>query len=347
MYPKKCIHFRNLLMTGLFFCILPSLDAQDLSEKANAFLNSLSSELRASAKFPFDNAERFNWHFIPRGRKGPTFHNFNETQKNFAVALMQASLSEEGYRKANEIFGLENVLRVLENRPEDDDYRDPLNYHFSVFGNPGPTEEWGWRLEGHHLSLNFSSTKGELISATPSFYGSNPGVVPSGMHKGKTILENEMNMGFTLINSMDQKQMQKAKVSGKAPDEIITGNNRNAELIEPIGISFKELNQSQQKMFLDLLAVYVGNYSPEYSQLLMDKVKEAGMDNLSFAWAGSLQPGSGHYYRIQGPSILIEYDNTQNDANHIHTVVRDLTGDFGEDTLGEHYRLSHTFDHEL
>lgn len=313
-------------------------NGQDLAKKANAFLNTLSAELRTQAQFTFGDAERFNWNFVPIARKGPSFRDFDEKQKNAAISLLRASLSDQGYQKVRGIIELETVLKAIENRAPTDNFRDPLNYHLSIFGEPSSTKEWGWRFEGHHISLNFSSLQGVLVSSTPSFFGSNPGIVTSGEKKGTEVLKKEMELGFLLLNSLDEGQLMKTRFAEMAPAEIITGNSRKASLLSPSGIEFKQLNSAQKKIFLQLLDVYIKNYAAKFSEKLLANIKKSGLDDLHFAWAGSLKPGSAHYYRIQGKFLLIEYDNTQNNSNHVHTVVRDLTNDFGEDVLKGHYQ---------
>ena len=175
--------------------------AQDIATQANAFLNSLSPELKARTLFELDSKERFNFNFVPVARQGPTFHDFNEKQKTLAIELLRASLGKDGYQKATAIIELENVLIVLENRGKDDHYRDPLNYHFCIFGTPSSTKPWGWRFEGHHVAFNFVSSDSKIVSSTPSFLGSNPGTVLSGPDKGKQVLKIETDLGFQLVNS--------------------------------------------------------------------------------------------------------------------------------------------------
>jgi hypothetical protein len=257
------------------------------------------------------------------------------------MTLLKSSLSEQGFKKATSIIQLENVLREIEGRGSSDTYRDPLNYSITIFGTPSKTAPWGWRLEGHHISLNFSSINASLESSTPSFFGSNPAIVPSGAEKGKQILKAETDLGFALVNSFNSDQLRTARFSETAPSEIFTANNRKATVLEPKGIGYGQMNAAQKKEFIQLLNVYVKNYSMGFSSRLMAKIEKAGIENLSFAWAGSLKPGAGHYYRIQGPMLLIEYDNTQTNANHVHSVVRDLTNDFAEDILKEHYEKEH------
>ena len=318
-------------------------DAQTASivSKANAFLALLDETQSEKARYDFEDDERYNWHFVPRARNGISFNDLNDKQRQAALDLLKACLSEQGFHKASNIMALENVLREVESRGPDDTYRDPLNYYLTIFGNPDPHNIWGWRLEGHHISINFSSSNGEIVSATPTFWGSNPAVVRTGRYRGRQILKAETDLGFTLVNSLNMDQLKTAVISSKAPSDIFTGNQRKAGLLEPAGLAFNDMTDPQKKLLMQLVNIYVRNYQLGFSKRLMESIEKAGIENLSFAWAGSLQPGAGHYYRIQGPMLLIEYDNTQNNANHVHTVVRDLTNDFAEDILREHYEKEH------
>ncbi len=329
-------------LLSLIFCITAlHVSAQGLFQMANEFLTTLSPELKAQALFPLKDQERFNMNFVPMDRKGPTFRDFNEKQKSAAWALLKASLGPQGYQKATDIMELEKVLIIVEKQAPDNHRRDPLNYHFCIFGTPSPDKPWGWRFEGHHISFSFASTNGKIIASTPSFFGANPGLVAIEEQKGKQALKLESELGLTLINSLNEDQFKTARFSEETPAEIITGNSRKATNLEPRGISFKSLSDSQQKIFLQLLDVFVKNYEFGFSSTLMKKIQKAGIENLSFACAGGLKYGVPHYYRIQGPMLLIEYDNIQTNANHVHTVVRDLTNDFAEDILREHYLKDH------
>lgn len=330
----------------LFILFIVSLNfsvvkAQDLSTLAGNFLSSLNDNQKKKAQYTFDNEERFNWHYVPKSRNGLPLKELTAKQREAALSLLKASLSEQGYKKATSIMELENVLRQVEGRASGDTYRDHLNYYITIFGTPSKDKPWGWRLEGHHVSLNFSSVKGMVESSTPSFFGSNPATVPSGESKGEQVLKQEMALGFSLVNSLSDAQLKTALLSEAAPGEIITRNDRQVDAPDPEGISVSALTEEQKKIFMQLLDVYVKNYAFGFSSKLMDKIQKAGIENLRFAWAGSRQPGAGHYYRIQGPMLLIEYDNTQNNANHIHSVVRDLTNDFAGDILREHYAREH------
>ncbi|MCW5515934.1 DUF3500 domain-containing protein [Muriicola sp. Z0-33] len=336
---------KKKLLIASYLLFIGCLYGQDLSLKANTFLNSLQDDLKSKAVFEIDEEERYNFNYVPIVRKGPTFHDFTKPQKAAALELLKASLSENGFNKSKEIMALENILIQIEKNkfrmPDGSPMRDPLNYHFSIFGKPAPDQFWGWRFEGHHLSLNFTSAEGKIISATPSFMGSNPGVVMEGEHKGKEVLRSETQLGLELINALSESQSEKAIFSNTAPREIITGNQRKVKAIERKGIPFTELNEKQKEMFLQLLEVYIGNYVFEFSETFRAKIANAGHDNLYFAWAGDTVKGRPHYYRIHGPMLLIEYDNIQNNANHVHTVVRDLNNDFAEDLLRQHYNQKH------
>jgi len=308
---------------------------------ANTFLQSLSDDQRLKAQFNFDTEERYNWHYIPKDdRKGISFNELNEAQKKAAFALLHTALSDTGYIKATSIMQLENVLRAVENRAADDRFRDPGKYFISVFGHPDIDSIWGWRLEGHHISFNFSFADKKLVAGTPSFLGSNPAVVLSGPEKGKQILKDETELGFNMLHSLNAEQLKKTIFSNEAPGEIFTAASRKAMIDNPQGILYTELTASQQRLFMQLLSLYIHRYTRFFAQGMMHEIEAAGLSKLQFAWAGAQQPGVGnpHYYRIQGPTLIIEYDNTQNNANHVHTVIRDLNNDFGGDELMEHYR---------
>lgn len=314
-----------------------------MSSTANKFLETLSSGQKSKAQFQFDEQERYNWHYIPIERKGIPLGDLDDAQKKAAFNLLHTALSDTAYNKAVAIMQLENVLKEVEGRAANDNYRDATKYFFSIFGNPASDSIWGWRFEGHHISFNFSTKDNRLVSGTPGFLGSNPGVVLSGPEKGKQILKDEAELGFALLHSLDEKQMEKTIIDAKAPGDIITASSRKAMISDPKGILYSELNHQQQKHFLQLLSIYIHRYTRLYAMDMMHEIEEAGLNNLGFAWAGAKQPGVGnpHYYRIQGPTIIIEYDNTQNNANHVHTVVRDLKHDFGGDELLEHYKTGH------
>lgn len=304
------------------------------------FLESLSTSQKSKAQFAFDDEERYHWNYVPVARKGISINELSPGQNAAAMLLLRNTLSNTGYEKTTEIMQLEAILKIVENRDDSDHYRDAGKYFFSIFGKPGQDSIWGWRFEGHHISFNFSSDATGLVSGTPGFLGANPAMVLSGKEKGKEILKDETRLGFDLLNSLNAGQKTKAIISATAFPEIITGASRKAEINSQEGILFSELESVQQQLFTALIGVYMQRYKEPYVSKMMNAIAAAGKDNLRFAWAGAQQhgPGNPHYYRIHGPTIIIEYDNTQNNANHVHTVVRDLKNDFGGDELLEHYK---------
>ncbi len=318
--------------------------AKQMNAIVSAFLKTLSADQRKEVALPYADLARFDWNFTPRARKGLTFKNMNPAQRKAAMAMVRLVLSQEGYSKAEQIIDLENVLRVVESRPANDTYRDPENYAFLVFGTPG-NDPWGWRVEGHHLSLHFSSIDNQ-VTYTPSFMGSNPGEVTADVpQKGKRILRAEQDMAFELLHSLDAAQLAKANLGQKAPNEIFTSNARKASLAKMEGVPMGELNASQKAVFKGLIMAYLQRYHVTLKNQQWAELEKNGLDKIHFAWLGDQQPeigtGHGHYYRIHGPTFLIEFDNTQNGGNHIHSVVRDLTSDFGEDLLQAHYEKTH------
>jgi hypothetical protein len=304
-----------------------------IADAARAFLASLDDDQRARATRPFDDAERFQWFFTPVARTGLPLKEMTAAQRDAALDLLRSATSAQGFGKATGVMRLEGILGALENRP---DRRDPENYHFWVFGTPSPGGPWGWRFEGHHVSLNFTSNDGVTVS-TPSFIGANPARVPSGPDAGWRLLAGEEDLARALVRSLDDDQRARAIISATAPRDIITGNDRRASLERTEGLAFAAMAGPQRDLLLRLLAEYVHNADPAIAGPRLARIEETGLDRLHFAWAGSLEVGGPHYYRIHGPTVLIEYDNTQNDANHIHSVWRDLENDFGDDLLRRHY----------
>ena len=335
---------RLLLLAALFTITHTYAQNGNFANAANAFINSLSAEQKAKVMYDFASDEKYNWHFIPiNDRKGITLNNLDKAQQQKAFALLKLYLSDTAFMQAQQIMQLENVLHEIENRKPEDKYRDPGNYAFIFFGKPSAKDAWGWRFEGHHISFTFSTINNKIVSATPGFLGSNPAIVLSGQEKGKQVLKTETQLGFDFIQSLNKEQLSKAVMQGQVPGEIVTSNSRKAMIENPQGILYSDLNTEQQKLFMRLLSVYIQRYTHHFAQDLMHEIEQAGLDKLQFAWAGDIkeQLGSPYYYRIQGPTLLIELDNTQNNANHVHTVVRDLLHDFGDDVLLEHYKEDH------
>jgi len=335
-----------LILPAIVFMFETNCSAQknSFSLQANKFLTSLSAEQSKKALYSFENDERYNWNYIPlNNRKGIMLSELNEKQKQYAFDLLKMYLSDTAFRQAKEIIQLEVVLKELENRAKSDKYRDPGNYTFLFFGKPSDTSVWGWRFEGHHISFSFSTANNKIVAGTPGFMGANPAIVLTGPQKGEEVLKSETELGFELIRSFTPEQFQKAAISNEVPSEIVTSNSRKAMIENPKGIFYAEMKTEQQKIFLQLLSVYINRYTEHFADDMMHEIEDAGLNNLRFAWSGSKEHaiGNPYYYRIQGPTLIIELDNTQNNANHVHTVIRDLKHDFGGDELLQHYKQYH------
>jgi len=307
----------------------------EMVQAADAFMASLEPEQRAKALFEFEDAERLNWHFVPRARRGLPLKEMSREQQELARGILQAGLSRRGYLTASTIIELELVLREMGENPV---VRDPDLYYFSIFGTPSHRTPWGFRAEGHHLSLNFTLVRDTLIATSPAFFGANPAEVRSGSRRGLRALADEEDIGRELVLSLDERQLADAVIATATPRDIVTGNAAQVEPLAPIGIRVTELRPDQAAILVRLLDVYLGRMAEPLAERRRAALERTDFDEVAFAWAGSLRPGEAHYYRIQGPSFLVEYDNTQNNANHIHTVWRDFDGDFGRDLLREHYR---------
>jgi hypothetical protein len=314
----------------------------DMAAAAQKLLDSLSPEQMATLGFEFTDNERLNWHFIPKPRKGLTLKDMSDDQRALAKALLSAGLSEKGTTRVNTIMSLEMILLDLEQGKGPK--RDPEMYYWSVFGDPSAKEAkkpWGWRVEGHHVSVNFTIVNDKAITAGPVFLGDNPAEVKEGPRKGLRVLAEEEDMGRAFVKSLTEEQFKKALIATTAPKEIITEAKRQAVLEKFQGIAYADLNDAQKAALMDLVALYATRLRSELAQEDIRRIAQAGLDKIYFAWAGSTEKGEGHYYRIHGPNFLVEYDDTQNNANHIHTVWRDLENDFGGDLLKKHYEESH------
>ncbi|HEU0121330.1 MAG TPA: DUF3500 domain-containing protein [Bryobacteraceae bacterium] len=310
-----------------------------MSSAANAWLNTLTEEQKAKAVFTFNDEERLNWHFIPRERKGLSYKLMTPEQRPLAMALLNASLSQQGYIKATSIMSLEEILKIQEkNTPPG--RRDPENYFFSVFGSPSETGTWGFRFEGHHVAMNFTIV-GDKVSSSPMFYGTNPAEVKEGPRKGLRVLGHEEDYGRALVKALTADQKKTAIVATEALKDIITMASRKAALEgQPSGLSAAKMTSAQRQLLMNLLEEYTNNVPEQGAAARREQVRKAGT-NINFAWTGGIEKGEGHYYRVQGPTFLVEYDNTQNNNNHVHAVWRDYNGDFGYDLLGNHYQTSH------
>ncbi len=307
----------------------------EMQQAAKNFLISLTKEQTEKAAFGFEDEERLNWHFIPKERNGLTLKEMNSAQRLHAHVLLSSGLSARAYGQALTVMRLEAILKDLENGSPT---RDIDKYYFSIFGEPTACGSWGWRVEGHHLSVNFTIVDGSLVAATPSFYGSNPAEIRTGPHTGLKVLEGEEEIGRAFMKSLNAEKSGKAVISDKAPGDVFSGGKRFVDPLEIQGIQYKDLDSAQKEALEKVIHYYVNRLRPELAEAEWDAIHDAGLETVQFAWMGSLVRNEAHYYRVQGPTFLLEYDNVQNDANHVHATWRDFDGDFGIDLLAEHYK---------
>jgi len=316
--------------------------ASSMQTAANKFLASLTPEQRQRATFAFEGQERFRWNYIPTEtfpRNGLLIKDMTEPQRTAAYDFLKTGLSARGYQTYTAIIQLESVLRQIEQSTRLN--RDPELYRFSIFGTPADRGVWGWRVEGHHVSLHYTVIDGKLISSTPSFTGSNPAEVREGPQKGTRILGQLEDSARALVTALDTAQRGTAMLSGAAPGEILTAAKVDITPLSPAGLAYAAMTPPQRELLVKVLDVYAGLMADDIAAARMAKIRAAGLDKVAFAWAGPLEPGEKHYYRVQGPTFLIEFDNTQNNGNHVHAVWRDFAGDFGRDLLREHLKTAH------
>ena len=365
----------RVVLAALFaLCALTAYESATtetmMAQAANRFLESLDRMQRMGTVFAMDSEERTNWHYFPETgfadeygyvRNGITFKDMDPKQRHLAYGLLSTGLGRAGFLKTMNVMALEEIVRVIED--DHTGYRDTERFHFTFFGKPGMTGDWGWRVEGHHVSLHYVVRDGKLVASSPTFLGANPHEVPQGLHQGMRALEREEDMARALLVSLDADRRKKAIFDKQAPYDIVTMADKRAELDgQPQGIAAAELSESQYRALLGLVGEYAGTMPPEVAAQRMQAARQTPKDQLFFGWAGDIdrpaakpiEIGSkttenrhlaGNYYRIQSPTFLIEFANTQNQSNHSHAVWREFEGDFGYDLLAAHYRgESHRLD---
>jgi hypothetical protein len=311
----------------------PQPARSEIETAAKAFAATLDASKKKQAMFPFSSEERENWHYTPVARQGLPLKQMSAAQKTAAMSLLRATLSEDGLLKAKQVIELEGVLAEMEDDPL---RRDTGKYYFSLFGEPGAAKGWGYRFEGHHLSLNLTFVDGHKAALTPSFYGTNPAEVRQGPKQGLRPLADEEDRARELTHQLLAAGLKEVVFSTQAPAEILTGEQRKVKQLEPVGIPAAKMPEAQRSLLFELIGLYTGKYRKELAADDMRKIRKAGPEQIRFGWAGSLARGEAYYYRIQGPSFLMEAANAQNNANHMHSVWRDAENDFGRDLLGEH-----------
>jgi len=323
--------------------LAPPAAAQAMRQAAERLLAALPEPARAKIQRPFDDRDRLDWHYTPRSRNGAALKELDARGREATHALLRTALSEGGYLKAVNIIELELVLREIETFGL---MRDPERYHLTVYGKPDAKAAWGWRFEGHHLSLNFTLAGDRASADTPSFFGANPALVVKGPKKGLRVLAAEEDEARSLLGMLDETQRKEATFESRSYGEIVTANADKVDPLKPVGIAAAKLDEKQRAQLMKLIEVYASSFEPALAAARLARAREGGIENIRFGWAGPTERGRPHYYRVQGPQFLIEYDCSQNDGNHIHSVWRDFNGDFGRDLLKQHYENSKGSSHK-
>jgi hypothetical protein len=309
------------------------VDSSALPVTAGSFLSRLHASQRAAASFRFNDPERTRWAYVPQRRAGIPLKAMDAGQREAAFGLLGTGLSQRGTTLARGIIELEGILGRLEGSA----MRDPELYYLSLFVEPDGTLPWGWRFEGHHLSVNVTDLGPDGQIVAPLFMGANPARVPNGPREGNRLLALEEDLAFELLKMLDPSQRARATIAAQTYGDIVTRNDPTVRPMVLAGLPAAEMTLPQQRQLRRLLETYAGRMADSAASGQLQRIEAAGFGRLHFAWAGAHRPGAPHYYRIHGPTVLVEYDNTQNGANHIHTVWRDLENDFGGDLLKKHY----------
>ena len=316
--------------------------AQRMSEAGSKFLNSLSQDQKGKACFEYLDGERIFWYYPPMNRHGLALRDMESNQRELAFKLMSTGLTDRSFDQARQIIALEDVLGPLEKERGVKSFkRDPELYYFTVFGTPGGDDPWAWRAEGHDVSLHFSVWKDEIISMTPFFFGANPAEVRKGPKNGLRILSHREDIAFDLMDSFDEGQKKKAIIYGTAPYDIITYNSSKVSLPAEEGLSIAKMSGTQREIIKSLISEYINQVPEELAQKKYSELDKYGLENIHFAWGGATDPSGEHYYRLHGGNFVVEFDNRQNGANHIHSVWRDVDNDFAEDVMRQHLLAYH------
>jgi hypothetical protein len=329
------------LLSSLLWAANRGSSSTEMTRAALALREALDEGQLAKLDFPFGDAYRRDWHFVPRERRGLALADMDLEQRGWLRRLLATALSQRGLARVDGIVELEGLLRELESTPDRPALgRDPERYTVALFGLPSDKEPWAWRYEGHHLSLSFTSIDGR-VAVTPFFFGSNPARVRSGPTTGKRVLGEEEDAARAFVLSLDEDQKRIACPADEVPGDVLLGPGRRASFQKPAGIPALALSDGQRAALLGLVELYARNLETELAQSVLERVREEDPDSWCFLWLGGTEEGQGHYWRVQSKRLAIELDNTQNDANHVHTLWRDFANDFGEDDLARHYAAEH------
>lgn len=311
------------------------------TETARAFVAALDASQRERGVLPFDGAERRNWHFVPRDRQGLKLAELTPAQTELLHALLASALSPRGRAKVDGVVQLESILAELEGAPgKPNPNRDPGRYCVTLFGAPGEGA-WGWRFEGHHVALNFTSIANELVATTPFFLGTNPAHVLSGPDAGLAVLGREEELARALAASFTSEQRERAKLPGAVPSDVLLGPGRDAGFEQHLGLPLAAMTAEQRATADALLHEVIDDLADDDARAAWTRFTRCGEEELRFAWCGGTKEREPHYWRFDAVTAAIEWDDTQNGANHAHLLWRDLANDFGDDALRRHHEREH------
>ena len=348
-----------LILISIFLLIQDKVEGQtsydqEIKTAADSLIKTLSPLQKRSALLAFNDTARIKWNNLPvgmRARAGISVGDMTEQQRRLLHRILSASLSSQGYLKATGIMHLDNLLNMwVDTAYSRHDFNDTVrqilvdlkwshrNYYLAFFGLPSDAN-WGFKIEGHHLSVNLTFT-GDKISVTPWFIGTDPAEMQMTQYAGWRVLGQEEDLGIKLINILTADQQQIATRNTEVPGDMITGAESGKRLIDYWGIKGGQLDKKQKAVLLYIIREYVFNMEYEKATEEYDKIIKAGVDNIYFGWIGPYDEYRQHYFVLNGPTFLIEFDNAggpRGSANHIHTIWREKGNEFGEDLLKKHY----------
>jgi hypothetical protein len=317
--------------------------ASEMRGVALALLNSLDATQKAAINYSYHDGERIFWYYPPLNRHGLALRDMSEEQRGLAYALMATGLTEDSNRQAQLIIEHEAVLGPLEEEQGQVTFRrDALLHLWTIFGDTGSdAEPWGWRVEGHHVSLHYSVWGDRVLSVTPFFFGANPAEVRKGPKQGLRILGTSQDIALELMESLDAGQKSRAIIYDEAPADIITFNSSKASLPKEEGLPATAMSGTQREMLMALASEYVTRIRCDLAEDKLNALRQGGLEKIHLAWGGPIDRTQPHYYRLHGGDFVVEYDNRQNGANHIHSVLRDVNNDFAADVLRDHLLMYH------
>ncbi|MFN9719702.1 MAG: DUF3500 domain-containing protein [Planctomycetota bacterium] len=322
-------------ISGLCSSITRADDGSDkpglaMASAARKLMDILPADQKQKLIYKYDDPERLNWHFIPKDRNGIVLWDLSAEQRKIAEELVKAGLSAAGYAKTLQVRSLEEVLYLFEGGEEDyrRNRRHPHKYHITIFGTPAPSGLWGWRFEGHHLSLNFSVQDGVIVSSSPEMIGANPALIDAGPKRQLRILATREDLALRILKACTEEKKKTMWISDKAPDDIRGAAEAQAVADAPTGLKYSEMSPEQQQLLKELLGEYMSAMPAQVVRDRLKSIEKGGIENIRMGWWGDSEVNKRHHYVIQGPTFIIEYNNTQNDANHIHAIWRSLEGDF-------------------